>query len=124
MSDKNVVLTTAGTYEEAQKIARQLVERKLAACVNIVPQITSIYRWKEKVEEARECLLLVKTASNLFDRVCTTIQELHSYDVPECVCLAIEAGSADYLKWIEESVEKTKPQRSRRKAAKGTKKGR
>jgi periplasmic divalent cation tolerance protein len=124
MTDKSVVLTTASSYEEAQKIARQLVERKLAACVNIVPQITSIYRWQAKVEEARECLMIVKTTQSAFDQVCIAIKELHSYDLPECIGLKIEGGSGDYLKWIGESVEKPDPQRSPRKSAKGAKKGR
>jgi periplasmic divalent cation tolerance protein len=123
MSDKCVVLTTASSYEEARKIACQLVEQKLAACVNIVPQITSIYRWKDNVDEARECLLVVKTTANLFDRVCGAIKELHSYDLPECISLKIGSGSADYLKWIGESVEKTNPKGRREKRRGAHRKG-
>jgi periplasmic divalent cation tolerance protein len=104
MTDKRIVLTTAGSEEEAQKIARHLVERRAAACVNIVPQITSIYRWKNNVEEAREWLLIVKTTAAAFEEVRDAIAELHSYEVPECVCLTIEDGSTAYLKWIAESV--------------------
>ena len=105
MTDKRIVLTTAGSEEEAQKIARHLVEKRLAACVNIVPQIESIYRWQGKVESAREWLLLVKTTQERFSAVRDAIRELHSYDVPECVVLSIEAGSSDYLQWLADSVQ-------------------
>ena len=104
MTDKRIVLTTAGSEEEAHKIARHLVERRLAACVNIVPQITSVYRWQGNVDEAREWLLVVKTTAAAFVQVRHAIAELHSYEVPECVCLNIEDGSPNYLEWIAESV--------------------
>jgi len=104
MTDKRIVLTTAGSEEEAQKIARHLLERRVAACVNIVPQVTSIYRWQGKVEEAREWLLIVKTIAAAFGQVREVIAELHSYELPECVCLKIEDGSPNYLEWISESV--------------------
>jgi periplasmic divalent cation tolerance protein len=104
MTDKRIVLTTAGSEDEANKIARHLVERRMAACVNIVPQITSIYRWKEIVEEAREWLLIVKTTAAAFEEVRDAIAELHSYEVPECICLTIEDGTPSYLDWIGESV--------------------
>jgi periplasmic divalent cation tolerance protein len=105
MTDKRIVLTTADSEDEARKIARALVERKLAACVNIVPQIESIYRWKDEVEEGREWLLLIKTTSAGFNRVREAIAELHSYDLPECICLEIEDGSSEYLDWIQASVD-------------------
>ena len=104
MTDKRIVFTTAGSEDEARKIAHGLVERRLAACVNIVPQITSIYRWQGKVEEACEWLLIVKTTAAAFVQVRDAIAELHSYEVPECVCLNIEDGSTTYLDWIAESV--------------------
>jgi len=104
MTGNKLVLTTAGSHDEAQRIGRALVERRLAACVNIVPQIESIYRWKEKIEEADEWLLVIKTTVLAFDRVRAAIKELHSYELPECICIEIEDGSADYLKWISESV--------------------
>jgi periplasmic divalent cation tolerance protein len=104
MTDKRIVLTTAGSEEEAQKIARCLVERRLAACVNIIPQVASIYRWREKLEEAREWILLVKTTAAAFGQVRQTIGEFHSYELPECLCLTIEDGSPNYLEWIAESV--------------------
>lgn len=99
-----VVLTTAGSQEEAQKIAHALVERKLAACVNIVPRIESIYRWQETVESATEWLLIVKTTAEAFPSVRDAIKELHSYDLPECVMLEIADSSEAYLGWIGENV--------------------
>jgi periplasmic divalent cation tolerance protein len=104
MTDKRIVLTTAGSEEEARKIARALVESRIAACVNIVPQIASVYRWQSKVEEAREWLLVVKTTAAAFGQVREAIAELHSYELPECICLIIEDGSPNYLQWIAESV--------------------
>lgn len=98
------MLTTAASEEEARRIARALVDRRLAACVNIVPQITSIYRWQGAVEEAGEWLLIVKTTAAHFGQVREAIAGLHSYDLPECLCLAIEDGSPAYLQWIAESV--------------------
>jgi periplasmic divalent cation tolerance protein len=104
MTDKRIVLTTAGSEEEARKIARHLVERRLAACVNIVSRITSLYRWKDKVEEAGEWLLIIKTTGPAFNEVRTALADLHSYELPECICLAVEDGSTNYLQWIGESV--------------------
>jgi periplasmic divalent cation tolerance protein len=104
MTDKRIVLSTAGSEDEARKIARHLVEHQLAACVNIVPQIESIYRWQGKVEEAREWLLLIKTTGDKFARVRDAIRELHSYDLPECIAITIDDGSSAYLEWIGESV--------------------
>lgn len=102
-----VVLTMAGSQEEAQKIAHALVERKLAACVNVIPRIESVYRWQGKVESATEWLLVIKTTAEAFQSVRDAIQELHSYDLPECVMLEIADGSKKYLSWIEENVEKS-----------------
>ncbi len=104
MTDKILVLTTAGSKEEARKIGRTLVERLLAACVNIVPQVTSIYRWEGEIEEADEWLLIVKTTHGAFERVREAIVEMHSYDVPECICISVDDGSVEYLSWIGQSV--------------------
>ena len=104
MTDKRIVLTTAGSEAEAHSIGRHLLEQRLAACVNIVPQVTSIYRWKDKVEEASEWLLIIKTTEAAFNRVCEAIAKLHSYELPECICLKIEDGSSEYLQWIGESI--------------------
>jgi len=104
MTDKILVLTTTGSKDAARKIGRALVERLLAACVNIVPQVGSIYRWEGEIEEAEEYLLVVKTTRAAFERVREAILELHSYEVPECICVAIESGSVGYLSWIGQSV--------------------
>jgi len=104
MTDKRIVLSTAGSEEEARKIAHHLVEQRLAACVNIVPKVESIYRWQGKVESNREYLLLIKTSSGKFAAVRDAILELHSYELPECIVLAIEDGSPAYLQWIDESL--------------------
>lgn len=104
MTDKRIVLSTAGSEEEAHKIARFLVERQLAACVNIVPHIESVYRWQSKVESSREWLLLIKTTAQKFDDVRDAIRELHSYELPECIAIAVEDGSSEYLAWIGDSV--------------------
>jgi periplasmic divalent cation tolerance protein len=104
MTDKRIVLTTVGSAEEARKIARHLVDERLAACVNIIPQVTSIYRWENKVEEAGEWLLIIKTTATAFAKVREAILQLHSYELPESVCLAIDDGSPEYLNWIAENV--------------------
>ncbi len=104
MTDKRIVLSTTASQEEARKIAHALVERKIAACVNIVPSIESVYRWEGKVETAQECLLIIKTVEGACERLQNTLQELHSYDVPECVVPGVLDGSHAYLKWIGESV--------------------
>ncbi|SRR5712692_3699337 len=104
MTDKLLVLTTTGSEIEARKIAAALVERRLAACVNIVPRIQSVYRWQAEVEQAEEYLLLIKTVKTREEQVRSTICELHSYDVPECIAISIESGSAEYFKWLEDSV--------------------
>ena len=102
MTDKRLVLTTAESQNQARRIADVLIERKLAACVNIVPGVQSIYRWKGKAEE---WFLWIKTTAAALERVCEAIKEMHSYELPECLCLAVEGGSPEYLRWIEESVE-------------------
>ncbi len=104
MTDKRAILTTAGSNEDAQKIARALVERSLAACVNITQPIESVYRWKGAVETAQEWLLIIKTTEAMFEAVRKAISELHSYELPECIMLSIEDGSAEYLNWIAENV--------------------
>jgi periplasmic divalent cation tolerance protein len=104
MTDKKIVLTTAGSIDEARRIAEALVDRKLAACVNIVPKVVSIYRWKEKVEQTEEWMLLIKTTAQ-FERVRDAILEMHSYELPECISIAMEDGSPAYLTWLSDSVE-------------------
>ena len=104
MTDKRIVLTTSGSEDEARRIANYLVENQLAACVNLIPRIESIYRWQGKMESNREWLLLIKTTADKFAAVRDAIRELHSYELPECIAIAIEDGSPDYLQWLEQSV--------------------
>lgn len=104
MTNARIIFTTAGSQEEARKIAHALVERRLAACVNIVPQIESVYRWQEKVETATEWLLIIKTRADSFAHVRNAIKELHSYELPECVMVEVDGGSEQYLQWIEQNV--------------------
>jgi len=105
MTDKIIVFSTCGSAEEAQKIARALVEGRVAACVNILPEIRSVYRWKGAVEEASEWLLLIKTTQAQFERLRAEIARLHSYEVPEIVALPVAGGLEAYLDWIAASVE-------------------
>lgn len=100
----SLVLSTASSRDEAQEIARTLVERRLVACVNIVGPIDSIYRWKGEVESAQEFLLLIKTEAEKFESVREAVKSLHSYEVPEVVQISIENGLPAYLTWISESV--------------------
>jgi periplasmic divalent cation tolerance protein len=104
MTDKRIVLSTAGSEEQARKIARHLVENQLAACVNIVPRIESVYRWEGTVESNHEWLLVIKTTGERFPAVRDAIRELHSYELPECIAISIEDGSTDYLEWIGQAV--------------------
>lgn len=104
MTDKLLVLTTTTSEDEARKIAEMLIERRLAACVNIIPRIHSVYRWQGKVESAEEFLLIVKTSTGKQDEVQAAIRELHSYELPECISIPIEGGSAEYLTWIADSL--------------------
>lgn len=105
MTDKLVVLVTCGSAEEGRKIARALVESRVAACVNILDGLRSVYRWKGAVEEASECLLLAKTTRGQFERLQSAIRALHSYELPEIVALPIVDGLDAYLSWIAASVE-------------------
>jgi periplasmic divalent cation tolerance protein len=104
MTDKRIVLSTAGSQDEALKIAHHLIENKLAACVNIFPQVESIYRWQGKVESSSEWLMLIKTTEEQLAGVREAITELHSYDLPECIVISIEDGNTDYLNWLSEAV--------------------
>jgi periplasmic divalent cation tolerance protein len=105
MTDKRIVLSAVGSEQEAHKIAHILVKRRLAACVNILPHVQSIYRWKGEIESAQEWLLLIKTRADRFPAVRDAIGELHSYEVPECIVLEIEDGSLPYLQWLERATE-------------------
>ena len=99
-----VVLVTAGSEDEAAKIARALVDERLAACVNIVPGARSIYRWRGAVEDEREVLMIIKTAAAALDALEARVRELHSYEVPEVLALPVDKGSGPYLDWLGESL--------------------
>ena len=107
-----VVLVTCANEEQGASIARSLVSERLAACVNLVGGIRSIYRWRDQLEDDRETLLLVKTRTQLLARVERRVRELHTYEVPEVVALRVYRGSKPYLDWLFEST----AERSRRKA--------
>ena len=103
MTDKFVVLVTCSSPAEARRIARSVVEARLAACVNIVPgAMQSIHRWKGKVESAREWLLLIKTSRRRLVKLRKTVEQLHSYEVPEFIALPVATGSPAYLAWMED----------------------
>jgi len=109
MTDKIVVLVTCGSAKEARRIARALVRGKLAACVNIVrTPVESVYRWKGRVESAKEFLLVIKTSRRRFAALEEEIRSLHSYNVPEIIALPVAHGSRSYLAWISESVSRSK----------------
>ncbi len=103
MSEPIVCLSTASSSEEAEKIARGLVESQLAACVNIVPQVRSIYRWEGKIEDGTEWLLVIKSRRHLLDAVVARVRALHSYTVPEVVAVDVVGGNPDYLAWLADS---------------------
>jgi periplasmic divalent cation tolerance protein len=97
-----VVLITTSSEDEAAKIARSLVDSKLAGCVNIIKDIRSIYAWDGKVEDESEVLMIAKTQKALFNDLTKKIKELHSYTVPEIIAIPIVEGSEEYLKWLRE----------------------
>jgi len=97
-----VVFITTSSYEEARKIADALVDLKKAACVNIVPKVSSLFRWKGKIEDVEESLMVVKTRAELFPDVVSTVKSIHSYEVPEIIALPIIEGDPDYLAWLKE----------------------
>ena len=109
MTDKVVILVTAASKKECRKIARHLVESKLAACVNISQPIESVYRWQGKISTDREYQLFIKSTRELFPEIKSAISMLHSYHTPEIICLPIIDGSRNYLQWISDSVKPASP---------------
>ncbi len=99
-----VILITAGSLEEAHKIAEVLLKQRKAACVNIVPNVSSHFWWQDKIESAQESLLIVKTRASLLNEIVTLVRESHSYDTPEIVALPIVGGNQDYLEWVDKEV--------------------
>jgi periplasmic divalent cation tolerance protein len=105
MADAMIVLVTCGSEKEAVKIAHSLVEERLAACVNLISPVRSIYRWEGKIWDEREWILIIKTQKKRFEELEKKVKSLHSYSVPEIIGLPIVKGSASYLKWLEEMTE-------------------
>jgi periplasmic divalent cation tolerance protein len=101
MTDKMIVLSTCDSAAQAEKIARALIDERLAACVNVVPSVKSFYRWKGAVENASEWLLIIKSSRPLFEDLRAAIEREHSYEVPEVIALPVTEGSANYLSWME-----------------------
>jgi periplasmic divalent cation tolerance protein len=101
-----VVVTTVGTEEQAYLIAREIVGRRQAACVNILPGVRSIYRWKGKICRDGELMLLIKTLEEEFEAVSATIRELHSYELPEILSFSVTRGETNFLQWIADSTDK------------------
>jgi periplasmic divalent cation tolerance protein len=104
MTDKIVLVTTCESVAEADKIASALVENRLAACVNILPGVSSVYRWKGTVERVSEIILLIKTSQPLLAQVQAEIERLHSYELPEVIALQIVDGSERYLEWLDQGL--------------------
>ncbi len=104
MSQHLLVLTTIGSEEDAARLGRSLVEKRLVACVNVIGPARSIFLWKGKVEDESERLLLMKTRADRYVDLETAIKELHPYEVPEVIAIPIERGSQDYLSWVDENV--------------------
>ena len=101
MTDKIVVLSNCGSSEEAVRVARALIEERLAACVNIIPGVQSVYRWQGAVEEATEWTLVIKTRRALFEPLRSALLRAHSYELPEVIAIPVADGHADYLAWID-----------------------
>ena len=104
MTDTVIVLTALGAPRDAERIARALVDERLAACVNVVPGVVSIYRWKGAVEQETELLLVIKTVAERVDALKARLLELHPYELPEVVVIPIGGGHGAYLEWIAQQV--------------------
>jgi len=104
MTDKIVVFSTCASAAEAERIARGVVEARLAACVNVIGGARSFYRWQGAIEESSEFLLMIKSSRGRFDALRAEIQRLHSYQVPEIIAVSLVDGSSDYLGWLDEEL--------------------
>ena len=101
MTEKIVVLSACGSEEEAARIAGKLIDAHLAACVNLIPKIRSFYRWRGKVEDSTEWMLIVKTSRSRFEALRTVLEAAHSYELPEVLALPVIDGSPAYLAWLD-----------------------
>jgi periplasmic divalent cation tolerance protein len=106
MTDYSVVFTTVNSEEEARKLARNLIDSHLAACVSIIPNVTSIYNWKDEAQEEKEFLLVIKTAAGKTGNLQSHFASNHPYEVPEFLVLRVEEGSSAYLRWMGDWLEK------------------
>lgn len=104
MTDKIVVLSTCGSEEEAGKLARSLVEQRVAACVNVIPRMRSYYRWKGEIESADEYLLVIKSSRVRMPALLAALEKEHSYEVPEVIALSVVDGAPSYLDWLQSSL--------------------
>jgi periplasmic divalent cation tolerance protein len=104
MTDKIVVFNTCASADEAERLARRLVDERLAACVNVISPVRSFYRWKGEVEEAAEWLLIIKSSRELFSSLSVVLKSAHSYELPEVIAMPVVDGSTDYLSWIEQEL--------------------
>lgn len=102
--DNIIIISNTNSIENAKLIANTLVDKKLAACVNIIPKIISVYRWQNKIEDDDEITLLIKTKKELFTAVQSEIEKLHPYDIPEIISIKIEDGNNDYLDWLNQNL--------------------
>ena len=105
MTDKIVVFSTCDSEEQAGRIARELVEQKLAACVNILPGARSVYRWKGQMQDSAEWLLIIKSRRDLMDRLRSAIGKIHTYEVPELLAVPVVDGSESYLAWLDRELD-------------------
>lgn len=104
MTDKIVVLTSCASAEEARRIGGELIAQRLAACVNLLPPVRSVYHWKGAIEEEEEILMIIKSSRPLFEQLKAAIARLHSYEVPEIIALPIVDGAAPYLSWMDKEL--------------------
>src|ERR1039457_3753420 len=109
MTDRIVVRWPCSSRDEARRVAGHLIEKRLAACVNLLPPVRSIYHWNGVVEEGEETLMIIKSARPLFERLRAEIARLHSYEVPEIVALPIVDGSESYLEWMDRELDRSEP---------------
>lgn len=105
LTDKIVVLITTDKKEEASKIADMLVSHRVAACVNIIPEVNSTFLWQGQTDSARELLLIIKSKASLLPQITELVKEVHSYEVPEIIALPIVGGNDDYLDWIDNEIQ-------------------